>query len=195
MRPAPFVAAVFLLVPSVTLMAQGQASPPEPGARLRLTLPCELTDPRAAGAERTACRLDGTLVRLGADTITLAVAQSITGYGLNAISRVEVSRGHRSQWLPGAGVGFLVGAGVAWVLLNGGGSTSPCDRSANQDAIGSGACIGLAALGGLAGAGLGAVIGGRVRTERWQDVPLEHLRISLTPQAGREFGLALAVVF
>src|SRR6266566_3201957 len=46
----------------------------------------------------------------------------------------------------GAGAGFLVGAGITFVLLNGGGSTSPCDQSANQDAIGSDPCLGLAAL-------------------------------------------------
>src|SRR6266545_4689995 len=82
-------------------------------------------------------------------------------------------------------------AGVSFALLNTGGSNSLCDRSANQDAISSSECIGLAALGGIAGAGLGAVIGGLVRTERWQNVPLEHLRVNLTPHAGSKSGLAV----
>jgi hypothetical protein len=141
------------------------------------------------------CRSEGRLVLLQADTITLAAAESTTSYGVNAIRRVEVSGGLRSHRLAGAGAGFLVGGAVAYALLNTGGSTSPCDQSANQDAIGSGACIGLAALGGVAGAGLGAIIGGFVRTERWQDVPLERLRVSLRPQAGSRLGVALAVVF
>jgi hypothetical protein len=42
---------------------------------------------------------------------------------------------------------------------------------------------------------LGAIIGGFIRTERWQGIPLERLRVSLRPQAGRRLGLAFAVVF
>jgi len=195
MRPGSFVAAIFLLAPCVTLIAEAQARSPQPGTRLRLTFPCELNGQPSAGEKRTGCRSEGRFVRLQADTITLAVAESTASYGVNAVSRVEVSRGHRSHWLSGAGAGFLVGAGVAFVLLITGGSTSLCDQSANQDAIGSGECLGLAALEGVAGAGLGAIIGGLVRTERWQDVPFERLRVSLWPQAGSKLGLAVAVVF
>ncbi|HSB60860.1 MAG TPA: hypothetical protein VLI67_04030 [Vicinamibacteria bacterium] len=76
-----------------------------------------------------------------------------------------------------------------------GGSTNPCDRAANQDAIGPGACAGLAALGGLGGAGLGALIGTLVRTERWQDVPVQRLRATVGPQPGIAFGAGVALTF
>lgn len=195
MRRGPFLIAIFLLTSCVTLIAQAQAAAPQPGARLRLTFPCEPQGQPSAGERRMRCRAAGRLVRLQADTLTLDAAESTTSYSVSAISRVEVSSGIRSYRLAGAGAGFLVGGGVAFALLHTGGSTSLCDRSANQDAIGSGECIGLAALGGLVGAGLGAIIGGFVRTERWQDVPLERLRVSLRPQAGSRLGLALAAVF
>jgi len=195
MRPACFAALAWLFAPSVTLIAQEPARSLEPGARLRLTYPCEHDGAATAGKERRACRSEGRLVLLRADTIALAVAESTMHRGLNAINRIEVSRGHRAHRLAGAGVGFLVGAGVTFALLNTGGSTSLCNQSANQDAIGSGECLGLAALGGLAGAGLGVIIGGFVRTERWQDVPLDRLRVSLTPQTNSMLGLAVAVVF
>ena len=72
---------------------------------------------------------------------------------------------------------------LAFALLSTAGSTSLCDRSANQDAVSPSECLGLAALGGVLGAGLGAIIGGWVRTERWNDVPLQRLRVSLTEAA------------
>ena len=53
-------------------------------------------------------------------------------------------------------------------------------------------CVVVAALGGVAGAGLGAIIGALVRTERWQDVPVERLRVGLAPQGGIKFGLFVA---
>jgi hypothetical protein len=97
--------------------------------------------------------------------------------------------------LAGAGVGFLVAAGATFALLYSGGSTSLCDRSANQDALRSGECVGLTALGGLAGAGVGAAVGALIRAERWQDIPVERLRVGVARQPGSKFGLALAVSF
>jgi hypothetical protein len=177
------VAAVSVLVPCIPLSAQ--APQLQPGARLRLTVSCE------PGPE---CRVEGRFVQLRADTLTLAVAEAATSYSLDAIQRVEVSR-HRSQTIAGVGAGFLVGAGVTFIVLHGGGSTSLCDRSANQDAIASGECLGLAALGGLAGAGLGALIGGAVRTERWQELPVEGLRVSVASRLRSTLGLAVTVLF
>jgi hypothetical protein len=67
----------------------------------------------------------------------------------------------------GAIVGFIVGAAATVVVTHSGGSTAPCDRSANQDALSSGECIGLAVAGGLVGAGLGALIGSRIRVNAY----------------------------
>jgi hypothetical protein len=129
------------------------------------------------------------------DTVTLATAASTRSHRLSASDRIEISRGKRSRWLAGAGAGFLVGAGTTFVLLNRGGSTNPCDPSTNQDAAGMGACVGLAALGGAAGAGLGALIGKLFRTDDWQEVPADRVRVSLGPHAGGKFRMALAVTF
>lgn len=189
---ASVVAAAFLLTPCVTAAAQGQTSDVAPGTRIRLTLPCAQTGRPAVGKERTECRVEGTLVTWHPDTITLAVAESPTSYRLSPMSRLEVYRGRRSHTLAGAGVGFLVGGGTMFALLSGSGSTAPCDQSANQDAIGSGACLGLKALGAVAGAGLGALIGGLVRSDRWQEVSVEHLRVSVAPHTGIKVGLAIA---
>jgi hypothetical protein len=194
MSVRPIVARVVALVCCASLAGGGAVAQVHPGTRLRLTHPCDQAGQSGAGGDR-ACRSEGTLVLWQGDTLTVASGQSTTRYGVGAISRLQVSRGTRAHRLAGAGVGFLVGGGVAAALLYTGGSTSPCDQSANQDAMSSGECIGLTALGGLAGAGLGAIVGGFFRSERWEDVPLEQLRVSLGPLAGRRLGLALQVVF
>jgi hypothetical protein len=167
--------------------ADAQASRPEPGARIRVA---------ARGVVGARPRqLAGVLVRLAADSLVVDTEPGGTlALPTTDIEALAVSRGKHGHALAGAGVGFLVGAGVAYAVLSSGGSTSPCDETANQDAIGSTACLGLAALGGAAAAGLGAVIGGFVRTERWQDVPLERLRVGLRSQGGR-LGLTVVVAF
>jgi hypothetical protein len=94
-------------------------------------------------------------------------------------------RRRTSSRLIGAGIGFVAGAGITWVVLHSGGSTSRCDRSANQDALNSRECIGLTVLGGLAGAGIGAIVGGMIGPSRMQHVPLDRLRVGWVPGDGR----------
>lgn len=61
-----------------------------------------------------------------------------------------------------AGLGGAVGLGATYLALQHGGSTAYCDRSANQDAIGARECYALYAVGGIVGAGIGWLIGGRI---------------------------------
>lgn len=82
--------------------------------------------------------------------------------------------GRRSRALEGAVVGFVVGATVTIMLTRSGGSTSLCNGSENQDALNSRECLGLAVAGGLAGAGLGALIGSRIRVSALQTLPPPH---------------------
>ncbi len=199
MRSALLLAA---LLTAQSPNGDAQASRLTPGTRIRLThmyfcssdvsgtVDCTTAARGAAGVRPQ--QVAGALVRLERDSVVLNIAPTRTlALPAAALEALAVSRGKHGHRLAGAGVGFLVGAGVSFALLNTGGSNSLCDRSANQDAISSSECIGLAALGGIAGAGLGAVIGGLVRTERWQNVPLEHLRVNLTPHAGSKSGLAV----
>ena len=192
MRPSTLVAAVLLLGSCTALIAQEQAPSLQPGTRVRLTVPCDQKAQPVVGAQNPKCSFVGRWAMSRADVITLEVAESTTSYTLGTVSQLQVSRGYRSHALVGAGAGFLIGAGVTYFVLNSGGSTSLCDRSANQDAYSSGECLGLAALGALGGAGLGAIIGALVRTERWQDVPIERLRFNVAPQGDIEFNLSVA---
>lgn len=196
--PAPatlVVAAVICLGPRVTLLAQQPAPALDVGTRVRLTVPCQSGSPSTTAAGQATCRFAGSLARVSAGTITLTAHDSVTHHDLSAVQRLEISRGRRSYWLVGAGTGFLVGAGATYVVLHTGGSTALCDRSANQDALASGECLGLTALGGLVGAGLGALVGGLIRTERWEDSPLERLRLTVRPRPGHGAALAVTLVF
>jgi hypothetical protein len=87
----------------------------------------------------------------------------------------------------GAIVGFIVGATATVIVTHSGGSTAPCNRSANQDALSSGECIGLAVAGGLVGAGLGALIGSRIRVNAYA------LSTPLGPRRNGRMSLILAI--
>jgi hypothetical protein len=87
------------------------------------------------------------------------------------IAGPEAATTRRTRALEGAIIGFVVGATVTVVATRSGGSTAPCNRSANQDALSSGECLALAAAGGLVGAGLGALIGHRIRVSALHVLP------------------------
>ena len=195
MHPASRVAAamaVVLLVPCLRTFAEEPPAWVEPGARVRLSLPCEAGRSPGTEALDKVCREEGRVVSVEGQGITLATAEGNRSYPLNGLSGLDVSRGTRSRWRAGAATGFLVGAGGTFALLNRGDSTNPCDSSANQDAMGMGACLGLAALGGVAGAGVGALIGKLNRVEEWQRVSADRVRVSLGARAGLELRVALA---
>lgn len=192
MRLGVFATAVLLCLLGTPTVAAAQVDPPELGARIRLTVPCEPV-PQPAPERRNVCVFVGKLAGWRTDAIDLEVDGRRSSYYLNTVSQLEVSRGSRSHKVLGAGIGFVVGVGSTYHLFHSGGSTGMCNQSANQDAIDSSHCLGIYGLGGLVGAGLGAFIGSRIRTERWQSVTHERVRISLVTQ-GR-FTLKLAVVF
>lgn len=97
----------------------------------------------------------------------------------------------RTHRIAGAAVGFVAGAGITYVILHSGGSTSPCDRSANQDAMRPIECAGLVALGGAVGAGVGFLIGGLFGSET-AATPLQRVRVGIAPTAAEPWGLAIS---
>jgi hypothetical protein len=177
-----------LFFAALTLSAQEM---PQSGDRVRLGMPCSAAQP---GSDRSGlrCRIEGSFLRAGMDSITLTQAGESKSYSVNGIDRFEVSQGLRSHALLGAVIGFVAGAGITYLIVESGGSTSLCDQSANQDAIGSGECIGLIGLGGAIGAGVGAIVGGRIRTEKWSRIPLEGLQVTL--RRG-QVGLTMVLAF
>lgn len=192
MRPDRFATAVLFFSVCFTVTARCQGLPPGPGTRVRVTIPCSAVDAVRSGRGMARCRHEGSVARMPGDSITVDLNDSTISYAWKDISRLEVGRGHRTYWLTGAGIGFVVGAGVTWLVTNAGGSTSLCDRSANQDALSTTECLGLAVLGGVAGGGVGAIIGHAIRSERWQDFPLGPVQVGLASAQGIRVGWNLA---
>lgn len=166
-----------------TTGAAGQTVATEPGTRVRLHAPC-------TGAAH-ACSITGRVLEVRDDALTVAVGGAARTFALDGLEGIEVSRGFRSRRVVGGVAGFVIGAGATYLILNQGGSTAPCDRDANQDALNRGECLGLYALGGLVGGGLGVLIGGMFRSERFQSVPVDEVRFGWLP--GRPASLGLAV--
>lgn len=156
----------------------------EPGQRVRITYDCPVAA-GATGSPPAGChRAAGTLVRLHGDSLTLTAGHTTTSYPLSAVSLLELSRGRKSHWLAGAGVGFLAGTGTVLILLNstGSSSTNICDTANNQDAAGWGACLGIAAVaGGLPLGLIGGLVGLALKTDRWEETPRDRLRVNIVP--------------
>jgi len=109
----------------------------------------------------------------------LATSQSFAHGRFCGTVTDNVSQGRASRRRIAAGIGAVVGASATYFALNSGGSTSLCDKSANQDATSTGTCVGLYVLGGLAGAGVGLVTIGLVTSDADQDGDARSLRVGL----------------
>ena len=111
------------------------------------------------------------------------------------VTRLDVSRGQKSHTLLGAGIGFAAGALVGVVHCSGdaGGfsDAGKCDLSDDVD-LTLWVTFVIGAIGGLAG---GIIAGNWIKTERWEKVPLERLRVSLAPQRDGRFALGFSVRF
>ena len=132
----------------------------QPGERVRVTaLDCGL---RGGGTEFRALR---------ADTLVLETTEC----PLASVTRLDVSRGRKSHARLGAGIGFVAGALGAVVACRGG-----CVIGEEDDfsdfAVPFAFAIGL--IGGVAG----GITGLFIKTDRWEEVPIERLRVSPTPQ-------------
>jgi len=88
-------------------------------------------------------------------------------------------------------VGAVGGAVIARSLMN----DEDSEFEGSDFSLGeyAGAVLGGALLGGLAGAGLGALVGSTIKTDRWEAVPLDRLRVGVVPD--RDRWLTLSVRF
>jgi hypothetical protein len=154
-----------------------QESVVAPGDVVRIALPCRTAAEALAGRDAR-CGVEGTVVRFTPDTIELVVGGSPETHAVTSVGRLEVRRVGGPGWAIPTALGLVLGGAGTYALLHGGGSTSLCDRSRNQDAMSRGECAGLTVAGGVVGGGLGALTAALLRTERWITVPLGHVRLS-----------------
>jgi hypothetical protein len=161
-------------------LASGDPAPPPLGTRLRLTV---------ASTDRAVV---GSLVALDASTLTLRVANQpdATVVRRDSLTRVEVSAGHSSRG-HGALLGLAIGAGVGAVVGIVGGAASNSDaESKAYGAAASGAILALVL--GSVGAGVGALV---PPPEKWNELPLDRVRVTLAPVRGRGVAISMAFAF
>ena len=152
---------------------------PAPGARVRVTAP-----------DVHVRRYDGTIVGLPTDTIvvdTLRVA-------LASVTRLDMHWGKKSNWdkgllYGGLGVGAAgLGLGILWWAECGDSGGAVCPAEGWH-------ALALAPIGFVAGGIVGAGVGALIRTDRWEEVPLDRLRVSIVPQRGGRLGFGVSIAF
>jgi hypothetical protein len=158
-----------LLAPSLLVQKAVGQGLPEPGTRVRVTVPSG--------------RHAGTLLALGQDTLVMGSERQADTLRIasSGISRIEVSRGQRRRTGRGAIIGLLaggisVGAGLGVACGTSSGSFLDC-----SDKVPSAVTFGLLA-GGALGAGIGALIGSAISGEKWEAIPFRHAHLRVAPQ-------------
>ena len=202
MRAVTPILAVSLLVPFARVQAQERLPVAgvarrgllAPGARVRLYA-SQTADGRYG-------RFAGSVVRSDSDSLVLRTADAVrVAAPWPSITRLEVSRGRKSHGGRGAAFGALIGIPLGAVVglatyeecVPQGGSwiDFSCFMVPSE---GQTALIG-AILGGGGGALLGWIIGASSKTDRWEEVPLDRLRVSFVPQRDGRFALGASVRF
>ena len=173
------------LVPFVVLLtlpctvAVGQPTALTTGNRVQVTS-------AAHGADKVV----GTVLAIQNDTLVLQVEKITNPIRLpfSAITDIQVSRGQRRQVGGGIVMGGAIGAGVGMLLGFAAGDDDPGILAMSA---GDKAAIGAVLL-GVAGAGIGGLVGARSSREKWEHVPLGGVaaRIGLAPRGD---GVALHV--
>jgi len=151
------------------------------GARVRVKLP-----------DHGAAWLQGQLVMLSADSAAIALTETpdTVRFATEVPGRFEVSQGLHARTGKGALIGLGIGGG-AGLILGLAASAENCTGFCPAE-VGPAEILGVAALLGGVGAGIGALIGSRSRSERWGRVDLQHRRVGLEPLTrGGRFRIAL----
>ena len=146
--------------------------PIEPGQRVRVTAP-------SAGASN----LVGSVVALRTDTLVVQDEAQATPLAIpfTSVTRLHLSV-NKGRTLEGMAIGLLAGALAGFAVA----------ASVEEPRGFGGPFTGLVAI--LVGPPVGMLIGGiwgsQIRRNRWEEVPLDRLRVSLGPQRD---GLALGI--
>jgi hypothetical protein len=168
-----------LLLPVVSIEAQEQPPPLQPGERVRVS-------PPDLGIEKQAATFDGL------ESVVLVVtADTKVRCPLASVTRLETYAGRHSHPWRGAGIGFLAGWALGFGVWHAAdiGCFEYTSESVCAAWFGGG-------LGAASGALLGALVGGLLwQTDRWQEIPLDKLRLQIASQPGGRFGFGASIRF
>ncbi len=139
----------------------------------------------------------GTVAALETDTLTVQVEDRADALyvPLADVTKLEVRRGQKSNAgkgaLIGLGVGAVVGVTFGFVACAAENGGSVCTNDVGESSPFAFAAA-TGAYGAVLGTGIGALIGLAARTDRWETVPLDRIRVSLTPHG---LGVSASIVF
>ena len=163
--------AAVVLAAAVTDAAVAPSAWPVTGERVRLM---------TVGAET---RQKGVVVQSDAEflIVSLGSGQPPVRIPLASIERLEIARGRRTAAKEGALWGGVLGTVLGGLAVFGL-SQAMCDYG--SDCGGSmEAFLAGAGIFGAAGAGVGALAGLAVKTDRWERVPVDRVRVGIRPVA------------
>jgi len=158
--------------------------------------------------------MEGRVLRISSDTLTLAPST----YGgiyrvvpVSSLERLRISRRVKAYTGVGASLGLLAGGVAGYLAGNSFLDEHPwnctsvsvpdteiqglehshqvCTRTSGQK--GTGQAIAFTVLGAAGGAALGALIGSAIKTDLWEEIPLDELRIE--PSSIASDGVSVSV--
>ncbi len=176
MRHITLLVVVLAVTPLTTVRAQDSLRVTV-GDRVRVTAPTLDID-----------KYDGTLQVLAGDTLTIDSLR----VAIMSVTRLDVHRGRKSN----VGKGVLYG-GIPAGLVFGGLVGVRCaffESDYPSCNFAGGFAVGFA-VGFAGGALIGAFIGAVNKSDRWESVPLDQLRVSFVPQRDGRFAFGLSVAF
>jgi hypothetical protein len=132
----------------------------------------------------------GNLLQIGGDSLTLGTESDTLSFAARSVTKLEVSRGRKSNVDKGAKIGAGVGVGLGIIASAAVASDDDCFCSD----ITAGDVILLTALFGATGTGIGALIGSASHSERWAKVEQPWVSVRVQPMVKRT-GLLLAMRF
>ena len=153
-----------------------------PGVRVRVSTAPQTSQPDW---------LVGTVTDVSSDRLTIRSQRDSARemqWARKDLVRLEVSRGRRSHWLTGLGLGFLaggaVGAAIGYQALHEGHDLAPRDAAL------------MGAIPGAVGGGLiGLAIGSGSKSERWQAIPVTMASRGRAHQRQYALGVSLHLRF
>ncbi len=137
-------------------------------------------------------RVGGRVLGSDPESLTLLAGDQPVKFLRSQITSVEMSVGRRSAWVKGAAMGAALGLLLGLVVpVDENCSPSPSAPNYQPGCIESrGQAIGLMTFGGVTS---GALIGAFVKHDIWAPMPLDHVRVGLTPtRHGAAMSVAVA---
>ena len=201
MRHATILVAILAFVPLTSATAQ-DSLPVRAGDRVRVTGPEPCPPNTLCVGPRPVRRRTGVFVAYERDTLMLSGGprSDQLAVPLTSITKLEVHRGQQPRGHTALrAVGGLVSVAALGAAMVGGiglivhATFNPFDKDLSELELEKD-MLRFAVIGGALGM-IGGILGARMLVDRWEEVPLDRLRVNLGPQRDGRFGLGASVRF